>query len=223
MPDSLSTRLSALQSLIAQAHVQATLAAPTVQLVAVSKQQPRALLEEVLSLGQRVFGENKVQEAQAHWAELRTHYTDIELRLIGPLQSNKAREAVQLFDIIETLDRPKIVDALAEAMAKEGKKLPCLIQVNTGEEPQKAGCLPRELEALYRHATETAGLNVVGLMAVPPADKAPAPHFAYLHARAKEFGLSQLSMGMSGDFETAIAFGATHVRIGTALFGERSY
>ncbi len=191
-------------------------------LVGASKGQPEVVLRAALEAGLSRFGENRVQEAEARWPALRVLYPHTELRLIGPLQSNKAADAVALFDVIETLDRPKLAEAMAEAMAKQGRRLPCLIQVNTGEEPQKSGVAPHNLEALLRHAREQAGLEVVGLMAVPPAEAAPAPHFAFLRERAREYGLAQLSMGMSGDFETAIAFGATHVRIGSALFGARA-
>ena len=214
--------IATLSARMAQAKAGAALAAPRVILVGASKQQPIEVLRQAMQSGLHHFGENRVQEAEEKWLPLRAEGAKAELRLIGPLQSNKARDAVRLFDVIETLDRPKLADALAEAMTKEGRALPCLIQVNTGEEAQKSGCLPQELEALYRHATETSGLKIIGLMCVPPAEKAPAPHFALLRALALQFGLSELSMGMSSDFETAIAFGATHVRLGTALFGSRT-
>ena len=190
-------------------------------LTAVSKTQPAEAIEAALAAGQAVFGENRVQEAQGRWGDRRHALPDLELRLIGPLQSNKAADAVALFDVIETLDRPKLVDALAAAGARAGKTVRVLIQVNTGAEPQKAGVLPGDAAALIAHARE-AGLIVEGLMCIPPADEAAGPHFALLRRIARRNGLEVLSMGMSGDYETAIRFGATHVRIGSALFGERN-
>ncbi|MDP3802879.1 YggS family pyridoxal phosphate-dependent enzyme [Brevundimonas sp.] len=191
-----------------------------VTLTAVSKTQPPEAIEAALAAGQRVFGENRVQEAQARWAGRRDGFPGLELRLIGPLQSNKAADAVALFDVIETLDRPKLAYALAAAGARAGKAVRVLVQVNTGAEPQKAGVLPGETEALLEYA-RAAGLSVEGLMCIPPADEAPGPHFALLRKIARRNGLGTLSMGMSGDFETAIRFGATHVRVGSSLFGER--
>lgn len=188
-------------------------------LTAVSKTQPREAIDAALAAGQRVFGENRVQEAQGRWAD-RHGIEGLELHLIGPLQSNKAADAVALFDVIETLDRPKLADALALAGVRGGKPVRVLIQVNTGAEPQKAGVLPGEAGALIDHARAT-GLIVEGLMCIPPADEAPGPHFALLRKIARRHGLGTLSMGMSGDFETAIRFGATHVRVGSSLFGER--
>ncbi len=189
-------------------------------LTAVSKTQPGEALDAALAAGQRVFGENRVQEAQAHWAARRADTPELELRLIGPLQTNKAADAVALFDVIETLDRPRLADALAAAAAKTGRTPRVLVQVNTGAEPQKAGVLPEEADGLVACAREK-GLSVEGLMCIPPADEAPGPHFALLRKIARRNGLAVLSMGMSGDYETAIRFGATHVRIGSALFGER--
>ena len=189
-------------------------------LTAVSKTQPPEAIDAALSAGMRVFGENRVQEAQGRWNDRRAGIADLELRLIGPLQSNKAADAVALFDLIETLDRPKLADALATAGARAGKAVRVLIQVNTGAEPQKAGVLPADVEALVAHA-RNAGLIVEGLMCIPPADEAPGPHFALLRKIARRYGLETLSMGMSGDYETAIRFGATHVRVGSSLFGER--
>ena len=189
-------------------------------LTAVSKTQPPEAIDAALSAGIRVFGENRVQEAQGRWNDRRAGIAGLELRLIGPLQSNKAADAVALFDLIETLDRPKLADALATAGARAGKAVRVLIQVNTGAEPQKAGVLPADVEALVAHA-RNAGLIVEGLMCIPPADEAPGPHFALLRKIARRYGLETLSMGMSGDYETAIRFGATHVRVGSSLFGER--
>ncbi|OWY60291.1 YggS family pyridoxal phosphate enzyme [cyanobacterium TDX16] len=189
-------------------------------LTAVSKTQPDEAIEAALAAGQRVFGENRVQEAQARWKDRRDGISGLELRLIGPLQSNKAADAVALFDVTETLDRPKLADALAAAGVRAGKPVRVLIQVNTGAEPQKAGVLPGDTGELIDYA-RAAGLIVEGLMCIPPADEAPGPHFALLRKIARRHGLATLSMGMSGDYETAIRFGATHVRVGSSLFGER--
>ena len=189
-------------------------------LTAVSKTQLPEAIDAALAAGQRVFGENRVQEAQTRWNDRRDGIAGLELRLIGPLQSNKAADAVALFDVIETLDRPKLADALAAAGARAGKPVRVLIQVNTGAEPQKAGVLPGDVVALIEYA-RAAGLIVEGLMCIPPADEAPGPHFALLRKIAHRLGLAVLSMGMSGDYETAIRFGATHVRVGSSLFGER--
>lgn len=190
-------------------------------LTAVTKTQPADALAAALAAGQRVFGENRVQEAQAHWGELRRTAPGLELRLIGPLQTNKAADAVALFDVIETLDRPKLADALAAAAGKAGRTVRVLVQVNTGAEPQKAGALPEDADGLVKYARDR-GLTVEGLMCIPPADEAAGPHFALLRRIARRNGLEVLSMGMSGDYETAIRFGATHVRVGSALFGERN-
>lgn len=202
----------------ARGHNLVPSAAPVI--IGVSKGQPAARVMEGLAAGLTDIGENKVQEAQAKWPAVKAAYPAGRLHLIGPLQSNKAADAVALFDVIQTVDRPKIIDALAAEMAKQGRTPHLLVQVNTGEEPQKAGVIPQELEALLRHA-ETAGLTIAGLMCVPPTDVNPAPHFALLQKLAKRHGLSILSMGMSGDYATAVRFGATHIRVGTALFGER--
>lgn len=193
--------------------------AATVTLTAVTKTQPDAALDAALDAGQRVFGENRVQEAQAHWTA-RRDTPGLELRLIGPLQTNKTADAVALFDVIETLDRPKLVEALAVEAAKAGRSPRLLVQVNTGAEPQKAGVLPEEADGLIA-AARAAGLPVEGLMCIPPADEAPGLHFALLRKIARRNGLDVLSMGMSGDYEVAIRFGATHVRVGSALFGAR--
>ncbi len=194
----------------------------SVTLTAVSKTQPPEAIDEILSTGQRVFGENRVQEAEGRWTDRSPSLPDLELRLIGPLQSNKAGDAVAFFDVIETLDREKLARALAEQIQKRGRSPRMLIQVNTGAEPQKAGVLPGEADAFIALARGTYGLQVEGLMAIPPAEDAPGLHFALLAKIAERNGLSVLSMGMSGDYETAIRFGATHVRVGTALFGERN-
>lgn len=189
-------------------------------LTAASKTQPPEAIDAALAAGQRVFGENRVQEAQSRWGGRREEVAGLELRLIGPLQSNKATDAVALFDVIETLDRPKLADALAAAGVRTGRPVRVLVQVNTGAEPQKAGVLPGEASELVAHARR-AGLIVEGLMCIPPADEAAGPHFALLRKIARRNGLETLSMGMSGDYETAIRFGATHVRVGSSLFGER--
>ncbi len=193
-----------------------------VTLVAVSKTEDGNAVTQALSAGQRVFGENRVQEAQGKFPPLREAWPNLSLHLIGPLQTNKAEDAVRLFDVIESLDRPKLARSLARSMAKLDRRPACFLQVNTGEEPQKAGCLPAELEPLYRLAHAELGLDVRGLMCIPPADEPPAPHFQFLRQRARDLGLPLLSMGMSADFETAILLGATHIRVGTAIFGQRS-
>ena len=192
-----------------------------ITLVAVSKVQPAERIEAVLAAGHRVFGENRVQEAVARWPALRERYGDVELHLVGPLQTNKARQAAELFDVIGALDRPRLARKLAEVFAATGRALPCYIQVNTGEEPQKAGVLPEGADAFIAECRDTHGLPVAGLMCIPPVSEAPAPHFALLREIAERNGLAGLSMGMSDDFETAIGFGATIVRIGSALFGAR--
>ncbi|MEQ9505596.1 MAG: YggS family pyridoxal phosphate-dependent enzyme [Hyphomonas sp.] len=200
----------------------ASVATPAPVLIAVSKTQPESALAEMLATGQRVFGENRVQEAMVHWEGKRSRFPDLELHLIGPLQSNKSEDAVRLFDVIQTLDRPKLADTLAAAMAKAGRRPRLLIQVNTGEEAQKAGVIPADLAALLDHARSKAGLEIDGLMCIPPVGEPAGPHFALLAKLARAHGLASLSMGMSGDYALAARYGATHVRIGTALFGERS-
>jgi PLP dependent protein len=193
----------------------------SVTLVAVSKTFPVEEIEPVLAAGQRVFGENYVQEAKAKWPALRERYPDVELHMIGPLQSNKAREAVELFDVIHTLDRPSLAEALAKEIAKSGKRPRLLVQVNTGEEPQKGGVMPAEVDAFIEACRTKHGLAIEGLMCIPPAEDPPSPHFALLNTMAKRNGLSVLSMGMSADFDAAIQLGATHVRVGSAIFGTR--
>lgn len=193
-----------------------------VKLIGVSKQQPDDRVDAALDAGQRVFGENRVQEAQGRWADRRARYPDLELHLIGPLQTNKARDAVRLFDVIQTVDRPKLAAALARVMAEEGRMLPCFVQVNTGEEDQKAGVAPGDAAAFVAACRDEHGLNIVGLMCIPPAEDAPAPHFAFLKTLADKLGLPAVSMGMSADFEAAATLGATHVRVGSAIFGARA-
>ena len=193
-------------------------------LVAVSKVQPDARIKEMLAAGQRVFGENRVQEAQKRWGEtFAAHRDDIELRLIGPLQTNKAEEAVKLFDVIETLDREKLAKALVKAAEKVGRMPHLLVQVNTGEEPQKAGIAPQDVGDFLSLLKDTYNITPEGLMCIPPMGEAASPHFWLLEKLTKEHGLKTISMGMSGDFETAIEIGATHIRVGSALFGERDY
>jgi pyridoxal phosphate enzyme (YggS family) len=193
----------------------------SVKLVAVTKTVPPAVIEQAIAAGHRIFGENRVQEAAAKWPALRARHPGIELHLIGPLQSNKVREAVALFDVIETVDRPKLARALAEEMARVDRRPRLFIQVNTGEEPQKAGVLPAEADAFIALCRDTFGLAVDGLMCIPPFDEEPAMHFALLTKLAARNSVKELSMGMSGDFVRAIPFGATYVRVGTAIFGDR--
>ncbi len=220
-PSDIAAARAAILDRIARAAAAGDRAPESVTLNAVSKQQPDDRVEAMLATGQRVFGENRVQEAEARWAERRARYPDLQLRLIGPLQSNKAADAVALFDVIESLDRPKLAAALADEARKQGKSPEILIQVNTGEEEQKAGIAPLEADAFIKAARETYGLPITGLMCIPPVDEEPAMHFALLAKIAARNGLPVLSMGMSDDFETAIRFGATHVRVGSALFGAR--
>lgn len=216
---SIAGRLAAARSRIAEACEAAARPPGAVTLTAVTKTQPPEAVDAILSAGQRVIGENRVQEAQGRWAA--RDRSGLELRLIGSLQTNKAEDTVALFDVIETLDRPKLVEALARAADKLGRHPRCLIQVNTGLEPQKTGAAPADVPALLDLA-RAHGLTVEGLMAIPPAEEDPAPHFALLRDLAAGLGLTVLSMGMSGDYAAAIAHGATHVRLGTALFGERN-
>jgi pyridoxal phosphate enzyme (YggS family) len=216
---SVAERLAAARAAIVRACEAAGRAPGTVTLTAVVKTQPPQAVDAALAAGQRVFGENRVQEAQGRWSG--RDRTGLELRLIGPLQTNKALDAVRLFDVIETLDRPRLVQALARAADQAGRRPRCLIQVNTGLEPQKAGAAPDAVPALLDLA-RAHGLAVEGLMCIPPADEDPVPHFARLRDLAARLGLDVLSMGMSGDYPAAVAQGATHVRLGSALFGARN-
>ena len=193
----------------------------SVRLIAVSKTFEAPAIRPVIMAGQRVFGENRVQEAAGKWPALCDETRGVELHLIGPLQSNKAKDAVALFGAIHTIDRDRIAAAVADEMAKQGRRLRLLVQVNTGAEPQKAGVLPEEVDAFVERCCTVHGLAIDGLMCIPPADEVAAPHFALLAKIAKRLGLQSLSMGMSADFETAIAFGATDVRVGSAIFGAR--
>lgn len=191
------------------------------RLVAVSKTFPAADISPVIAAGQRIFGENRVQEAQGKWPALKAATPDLQLHLIGPLQSNKAAEAVALFDVIQTIDRPKIAAAIASEARKQGRSPRCFVQVNTGREPQKAGIAPEEVDGFVAQCRAEHHLNVIGLMCIPPVEEDPRPHFRALAEMAARNGLKELSMGMSGDFEQAIAEGASYVRVGSAIFGSR--
>lgn len=215
-----ATRLAEVRSNIARVCKPARRAPEDVTLIAVSKTHAAEAIQPLIDAGQRVFGENRVQEAQAKWPALRAACPDIELHLIGQLQSNKADEAVALFDVIHSLDRPSLLAALARAMDKTGRRVPCFVQVNIGDEAQKGGCPIVELPQ-FLASVRDAGVPLAGLMCIPPADTEAAPFFAYLAKLAADHGLTGLSMGMSGDYETAVMLGATHVRVGTALFGSR--
>jgi pyridoxal phosphate enzyme (YggS family) len=215
-----AARLDNVKSAIARAAALARREAAEVELIAVSKTQPAEAILPLIEAGQRAFGENRVQEAQGKWQELRSRFPDLELHLIGTLQSNKAEEAVALFDLIHSVDRPSLVQALQKAIEKSGRSPRCFIQVNVGDEEQKGGCAVADLPTLLEQC-RAARLQVAGLMCIPPADVEPAPYFALLAKLARRHGLAGLSMGMSADLETAVAIGATHVRVGTALFGER--
>jgi hypothetical protein len=218
--ESVRDNLALVRARIAAACKSAGRDPAAVTLVAVSKTHPEEAVLEALEASQRVFGENRVQEAEAKYPALRARFPDLELHLIGPLQTNKAREAVALFDVIETLDRPKLARVLAQESERAGRRPACYVQVNTGEEPQKAGVAPEGADAFVAEC-RALGLDIVGLMCIPPESEPAAPHFALLRVIAERNGLTRLSMGMSGDFETAIRLGATHVRIGTAIFGAR--
>ncbi|HEY1794568.1 MAG TPA: YggS family pyridoxal phosphate-dependent enzyme [Stellaceae bacterium] len=213
--------LAAVRDKIAAAATGAGRDNRSVSLVAVSKTQPQDAVRDALAAGQRLFGENRVQEALAKFPGLRNEYPDLVLHLIGPLQTNKVKDAVAHCDVIETVDRPRLAEALAREMERSGKRPLCYIEVNTGEEAQKAGVAPGDTDAFIAECRDRLGLPVAGLMCIPPHDENPAPHFALLREIAKRNGLSGLSMGMSADYEIAIRFGATHVRVGTAVFGAR--
>ncbi len=221
MTKTVEQNLAAIQARIAAAEAEAGRPQGSVKLIAVSKTFPAADMLPALAAGQRLFGENRVQEAETKWPALVAETAGIELHLIGPLQSNKAREAVALFDVIHTVDREKIAAALAAEIVRQGRTPRLFVQVNTGLEPQKAGIPPREAVGFVERCRSVHGLAIAGLMCIPPAEESPGPHFALLAKLAREAGVAGLSMGMSGDFETAIAFGATHVRVGSAIFGGR--
>jgi pyridoxal phosphate enzyme (YggS family) len=218
----LETPLGKVRDEIARACVEARRDPASVTLVAISKTFGAAAIEPVIAVGQRVFGENRVQEAKAKWPALRERHPEIELHLVGPLQSNKAKEAVALFDAIHSVDRPSLCEALAKEIAKQGRAPTLFVEINTGAEPQKAGVLPEATDEFVATCRERYGLAIAGLMCIPPAHEPPAPHFALTAKIARRNGLSLLSMGMSADFLLAIEFGATHVRVGTAIFGERA-
>ncbi len=220
-PDDSAARLAGVRTRIARATRDAGREPGAVALVAVSKTIGPEGIAPVIAAGQRVFGENRVQEAGAKWPQLREAAPDVSLHLIGPLQSNKAREAVALFDVIETVDRPRIAEALAAEIARSGRAPDLFVQVNTGAEAQKAGVLPEEADAFLAACRDRFGLRVAGLMCIPPASEQASPHFALLAQIAGRNGLPGLSMGMSGDFELGIQLGATHVRVGSAIFGDR--
>lgn len=215
-----ASRLEAVRANIARVCKPARREASSVTLIAVSKTHPAERIAPLIAAGQRVFGENRVQEAQGKWPALRAAHPDIALHLIGQLQSNKAEEAVALFDCIHSLDRPSLLTALARAMDKAGRQVPCFVQVNIGDEPQKGGCALADLPD-FLAKVRASGIPLAGLMCIPPADIEPAPFFALLAKLAADHGLEGLSMGMSGDYETAVMLGATHVRVGSALFGAR--
>ncbi|HRK23339.1 MAG TPA: YggS family pyridoxal phosphate-dependent enzyme [Beijerinckiaceae bacterium] len=216
-----AVRIDAVRKLIRRAAEDCGRPAADVTLIAVSKTFPVEAIEPVLLAGQRVFGENRVQEAQQKWPQLKQRFPDVDLHLIGPLQTNKAETAVTLFDCIESLDRPRLAAALAAAIARTGHSPRLFVQVNTGAEAQKAGVLPEEADAFIAECRVKHGLTIAGLMCIPPADQPPSPHFALLAKIARRNGIDQLSMGMSADFAAAIQSGATHVRIGSAIFGAR--
>lgn len=219
--DDVAARLEFVRTSIAKACADCHRNAADVELVCIAKNFSADSILPVLKRGQKIFGENRVQEAAVKWPALRQQYPDVELHLVGPLQSNKAELAVDTFDIIETIDRPKIAEAVAHYLHKKNKNSACFVQVNTGAEKQKSGVAVEELSALINTCRHDLRLRIEGLMCVPPVDRPVTPHFALLHRLAREFGLEKLSMGMSGDFEEAIMLGATHVRVGTAIFGAR--
>ncbi|MFC5992188.1 YggS family pyridoxal phosphate-dependent enzyme [Limoniibacter endophyticus] len=221
--DHAAKNLATVKAKIERAARVAGRASDDVGLIAVSKTFDTHEIEPVLNAGQRVFGENRVQEAQGKWPMLRERFKSIELHLIGPLQSNKVKEAVALFDVIQTVDREKIARTLADEIRKQGRLPRLYVQVNTGSEPQKAGIEPSEAVAFVQRCRDEFGLAIAGLMCIPPAQENSGPHFALLRKLSREAGITHLSMGMSGDYETAISFGATEVRVGSAIFGNRAY
>jgi len=217
-----ATGLDRVRAEIARACRDAARESAEVTLIAVSKTFPPEAIEPAIAAGQRVFGENRVQEAKAKWPALMQEHPDIELHLIGPLQSNKAKEAVALFDAIHSVDRTSLCEALAKEIDKQGRSPLLFVEINTGAEPQKAGVLPQDADAFLEKCRSVYGLAVSGLMCIPPLEEAPGPHFALTAKIARRNGLKLLSMGMSADFATAIQLGATHVRVGSAIFGERA-
>lgn len=218
----IAANLAWVKARIAEAARAAGRAPGAVELVAVSKTKPAEAIRAAIAAGHVTFGENRVQEAEEKWPAIKSDHPDVRLHLVGPLQRNKLKRAVALFDVIESVDRPKLARALAAEMAESGRTLECFVQVNTGEEPQKAGIMPAETDAFLAACRDEFGLAVSGLMCIPPFDEEPALHFALLAEMARRNGIAKLSMGMTGDFETAVRFGATHVRVGTAVFGARA-
>jgi pyridoxal phosphate enzyme (YggS family) len=219
--DDVAAGLEAVKARIAKAAAAAGREPRTVTLVAITKTHASERIEPALRAGHRVYGENRVQEAMAKWPGLRARYPDLELHLVGPLQTNKVPEAIGLFDVIQTVDRERLAAAIAAASDRAGRRPRCFVQVNTGEEPQKAGIAPGDADGFIEACRVKHRLDVIGLMCIPPQAEPPAPHFALLAKIAAQHGLAALSMGMSADFETAIRFGATHIRVGTAIFGSR--
>jgi pyridoxal phosphate enzyme (YggS family) len=219
----IAAALDTVRAQIAQACREANRDPASVTLIAVSKTFGADAIEPVIAAGQRVFGENRVQETKAKWPDIRARHPDVSLHLIGPLQSNKAKDAVALFDAIHSVDRASLCEALAKEIKKQGRAPELFVEINTGAEPQKAGILPEDADAFLRACKDDYGLTISGLMCIPPVDEAPAPHFALTAKIAARNGLKLLSMGMSADYATAIAFGATHVRVGSAIFGSRPY
>ena len=216
-----AANLQVVQQNIESAARKAELTAADVDLIAVSKTHDAGRIVPALEAGHRIFGENRVQEAMDKWPALRESYESLELHLIGPLQSNKARSAIALFDVIQSVDRPKLARVLAEEMARSGQQRDCFVEVNVGEEPQKAGILPKDADAFIAECRDRYQLPIRGVMCIPPFDQEPSPYFALLAKIAERNALSAISMGMSSDYEVAVAFGATHVRVGTAIFGPR--
>lgn len=221
MSEEIAANIASIRKRIGKAAAEGDRTGAEIDLIAVSKVQPDDRIDAALAAGQRIFGENRVQEAQTRWADRRPLHPDLRLHLIGPLQTNKVKDAVALFDVIETVDRPKLARALAKEIVTSGRSIELLIQVNTGEEPQKAGVSPTDLPQLLSLCRDELGLPIRGLMCIPPVEEPAAVHFALLADLAAEAGLPVLSMGMSADYETAIRHGATQVRVGSALFGER--
>ncbi len=219
--DDIAKRLASVEADIARCSERSGRESASVNLLCVSKTQPAELIEVALQYGQRLFGENRVQEAERKWPALRQKFPGVELHLIGPLQSNKAREAVALFDVIETVDRPRIAEALAQEIQRAGKHPRLFVEVNTGKEPQKAGILPEDADAFIARCRSEFGLTIDGLMCIPPHEGQASPHFALLASIAKRNGVAHLSMGMTADYPLAIQLGATYVRLGTAIFGDR--
>ena len=215
--------LTTVETAISQAAIDAGRKPEDIRLIGVSKQQPEDRIDASLAAGLRIYGENRVQEAESRWLARRSKFTDLELHLVGPLQTNKVRSAVRLFDVIQTVDRERLAHALGRVMAEEGRHLPCFVQVNTGEEEQKAGISPGDTSAFVTACVDKYALNIVGLMCIPPAQDIAAPHFAFLKQMADQLDLPYVSMGMSADYPAAVELGATHVRVGSAIFGDRAH